>query len=407
MKHAFIAAFTVLILLIFASIARAAFWDVSRNSLYSDAITYLQEKEIVKGYADGTFKPNDHINRYDFLKIVIAYVYPKSVIDNCVIEDYRFADVPRGHWSEPYLCVAKRDGVVNGYANGMFGGDDLVRLSEAVKITLESLEIPLATGNFTEWYQPYLQTANSLSLLADISQDPLYKINRGEMALLVYRLRDTDSTSSATTMPTPVASSSPRSTPTNTSTTYKSVLATIFWAGEGSDASNGYITNVMSAWDDDWLNSFGGYDDPDDRCGSLPCKFTPKENPFYFALPYNDLDDNGERKSNAALVPWFEETKQLQTIIKNRWIEVVYSGNTCYGQWQDVGPYLEDDFEYVFGNAEPSNTFGLQAGIDLSPAMRDCLTMNDNEIVGWRFVDDNEVPTGPWKDIVTTSNVNW
>ncbi len=186
----------------------------------------------------------------------------------------------------------------------------------------------------------------------------------------------------------------------------KTVMTTLFWAGEGSTAENGYISNAQSYWDEQWGQHFGGIDDPESRCGYAPCAFTPKENAFYVALPYAEYNENGTAlKASASKIPWFG--KDTKPLIKNRWVEVTYQGKTCYGQWEDVGPYLEDDFSYVFGEAEPHNTFGLRAGLDISPALWDCLGMTDNAKTSWRFVDNAEVPAGPWTKTITTSGTTW
>jgi hypothetical protein len=183
--------------------------------------------------------------------------------------------------------------------------------------------------------------------------------------------------------------------------TYTRVMTTVFWVGEEANASNDFIANDASAWDGEWVTHYGGIDDPNDRCGFHPCGFTPKENPFYFALPYNDLDDRGRAKDSQNLVPWHDDTHSRGTILKNRWIEIVYEGAMCYAQWEDVGPNESDDFDYVFGDAKPRNTFGVRAGLDVSPAVRDCLGMQGNRETGWRFVEEGDVPEGPWKEIVT------
>ena len=78
------------------------------------------------------------------------------------------------------------------------------------------------------------------------------------------------------------------------------------------------------------------------------------------------------------------------------------SGITCYAQWQDVGPFENDDSDYVFGTAaQPKNIKGVRAGIDLSPAVRDCLKVGGIADVKWRHVERHEVPDGPWKKTVT------
>lgn len=182
---------------------------------------------------------------------------------------------------------------------------------------------------------------------------------------------------------------------------WKSATATVFWVGESATTENGYIHNDASAWDGEWRRRFGGVDDPDDRCGYSPCAFIPMENPFYVALPYNDRDDMGEEKQNARTVPWYATTT-ASSILKDRWVEVRAATTTCFAQWEDVGPFEEDDVVYVFGKAQvPKNQHGLKAGIDLSPALRDCLGVGGVSSVIWRHVETKSVPAGPWKDIVT------
>lgn len=187
---------------------------------------------------------------------------------------------------------------------------------------------------------------------------------------------------------------------------YKTSMTSFFWVGEEADAENDYISNSDSAWDSYWVERYGGVDSVYDRCGYRPCSFVPKENPFYFALPYNDLDFNDKKKEQATQIPWYEENKNKKSILKNRWIEINYGGKKCFAQWEDVGPNGEEDYDFVFGNAEPINKFGVKAGLDVSPAVRDCLEMKDNDYTSWRFVDDEQVEKGPWKETVTTGDVS-
>ena len=185
---------------------------------------------------------------------------------------------------------------------------------------------------------------------------------------------------------------------------HDNIITTIFWAGELPDASNAYISNVPSAWDEYWADHYGGYDDPDNRNGYYPAAFTPKENPFYVALPYNDLDANGNRKPTAGNCP---NTSSPISWCKNAWVKVTKGGKTAYAQWQDVGPLQEDDVNYVFGTARPANTWGAKAGLDVSPAVRDYLGLAGVDTTSWSFVPASSVPAGPWKNIVTTNLGGW
>lgn len=194
---------------------------------------------------------------------------------------------------------------------------------------------------------------------------------------------------------------------------HKNISVTFFWAGEEAGADNHDISNLPSAWDEEWVRHFGGVDDPRKRTADyFPAKFMPKENPFYFALPYNDFDGNGKRKKEvASLVPWVKTvsaaTKGETSILKNQWIRIMKGEKAAYAQWEDVGPFKEDDAAYVFGAAQPASKTNKRAGLDVSPAVHDVLGLSDVDTVDWQFVDEKDVPSGPWKKVVTTSQVYW
>jgi hypothetical protein len=183
-------------------------------------------------------------------------------------------------------------------------------------------------------------------------------------------------------------------------TNHKNIITTLFWVGEVGAEDNGHISNVPSAWNDNWSGHFGGVDDPNDRDGFFPKAFTPKENPFYFALPYNDFTSFYKRKESAKNIPWFDESKRGVSICKNRWIKITKDGVSAYAQWEDVGPFGEDDFDYVFGTAKPKNSKKSKAGLDISPSVRDYLGLKDVDRTDWEFVEFSQVPEGPWKQIV-------
>ena len=80
----------------------------------------------------------------------------------------------------------------------------------------------------------------------------------------------------------------------------RKVLATVFWIGENPTINNP-VSNHKSSWDPDWSANYGGTDCPEQRNGYLPAQFTPKQNPFYVALPYNDVT-MGKTKPEASKV---------------------------------------------------------------------------------------------------------
>jgi len=210
---------------------------------------------------------------------------------------------------------------------------------------------------------------------------------------------------------TTVASYSPPTTSANLVTAKKepkgnypwktNIITTVFYIGEG-DTPISRTTNEASAWDEDWRTSNGGSDSPNNRIGYTPAYHAARVNPFYVALPFNDLafPDKAHRWLPKG---WYRAPKDGKQVsaCKDHWVEIkteTGSGRSCYAQWEDVGPLSYDNAEYVFGSERPEGLGSNHAGLDVSPAVRDYLNLDADKkpVTRWRFVDAVDVPPGEW-----------
>ena len=180
------------------------------------------------------------------------------------------------------------------------------------------------------------------------------------------------------------------------------ITATSFYIGE-RPTKNNPTPNTASSWDSAWDDNYGGFDDPNParRCPRTyaPLAFTPQLNPFYVALPYNDIQQGGPKPEAPKVIPWYRRDKdgKYESVCRGTWVQIYYNGRYCFAQWEDCGPFVTDDWQYVFGNARPKNKANKGAGIDISPAVRDYLGIKGGTAnVHWRFVDFSLVPGGPW-----------
>jgi hypothetical protein len=182
----------------------------------------------------------------------------------------------------------------------------------------------------------------------------------------------------------------------------KEIVTTVFWIGEKPTANNP-VPNRSSSWDGNWTKNYGGFDDPEKshRRDFIPAKFTPRQNPFYCALPYNDKASTGHRPEAPRVVPWFKEAYQGPGVstCKGRWIAIRKGNKVAYAQWEDAGPFRTDHWQYVFGNERPKPNLNKGAGLDVSPAVRDYLGIDETDVTDWKFVDFSEVPPGPWSKL--------
>ncbi|RWR21365.1 hypothetical protein D8Y23_04185 [Microbacterium enclense] len=207
------------------------------------------------------------------------------------------------------------------------------------------------------------------------------------------------------------------------------IVATTFWVGEVFDPNAADGSQRISTYDSHWWESYGGCDGivRNGECRTeartaaddyFPTAMTPRENPFYLDLPYDDVNDAVGFAERGEVIPWAAEhpyaadvDDRTVSLMKNRWVVLRKGARLCYGQIQDAGPGEYRDAAYVFGSDDrrPDNARFNGAGLDVSPALNGCLGFTDldgqDDRVDWAFVDDDDVPDGPWTRIVTTSPV--
>ena len=108
-----------------ASPAKPAFTDTP-SEWYNKYINAAVEKGLMKGYPEGTFKPNAPITRAEF-------TYMISIIDKKDKGAVPFADV-KGHWAEDAIGREFAAGRIAGYPDGSFRPDANITRAEAAKI---------------------------------------------------------------------------------------------------------------------------------------------------------------------------------------------------------------------------------------------------------------------------------
>lgn len=97
LKTAFITVF-----LLIPVVAHANFSDVKVGDPNYDEINYLKDAGVIKGYDDGTFRPDAEITRAELVKLVLLNVgYDAS---DSVVRETKFTDVPSESWFAPYVA---------------------------------------------------------------------------------------------------------------------------------------------------------------------------------------------------------------------------------------------------------------------------------------------------------------
>ncbi|QQR83731.1 beta-propeller domain-containing protein [Candidatus Peregrinibacteria bacterium] len=159
------------------------FNDVSASSLNKEAIDYLKETNVIQGYGDSTFKPENRINRAEFIKIIIASKIQNPTGSQC------FSDV-KNEWYAPYICTAKRLGYIQGYPDGTFRPSEEINFAEASQIITKAFKIEELTSETNgEWFAGFVKALEEKRAIPSSVQYFDKELSRGEMAEMIWRLK--------------------------------------------------------------------------------------------------------------------------------------------------------------------------------------------------------------------------
>jgi len=179
------------------------FNDVDSSSPYFNALKMLKDGNIISGYPDGTFKPDNTINRAELAKIIVGAAFTPDDISMCMAYYSSqsstvvnlFSDVSvdmlsssvQPPWYLDYVCVGKHSGFIKGYPDGSFKPAQDINFVEAAKIIVGGFGEMVMPGD--PWYKAYVDELANKNAIPKTITTFNQKITRGEMAEIIYRMK--------------------------------------------------------------------------------------------------------------------------------------------------------------------------------------------------------------------------
>lgn len=111
-----------------------SFSDVSGKAWYAGYVKYLETFDILSGYTDGTFRPDNPITRAEFVAISVRFYKAYGIEVTEEVKKLAFTDVSGSYWAADYIDEAAANGWIVGYGNGTFGPDKPITRAEVVTI---------------------------------------------------------------------------------------------------------------------------------------------------------------------------------------------------------------------------------------------------------------------------------
>ncbi|MEJ8786016.1 S8 family serine peptidase [Peptoniphilus sp. HCN-40583] len=108
--------------------------DVSGTEWYGNSVARLHGLSILKGYNDGKLQPEGSMTRAELAAIMTRVLNLKA--DNA-----RFNDVKGSAWYNGYVGAVQNAGIIQGYPDGSFGGERTVTRAELVVIVNRAFKV--------------------------------------------------------------------------------------------------------------------------------------------------------------------------------------------------------------------------------------------------------------------------
>ena len=168
--------------------AGAAFTDQSSIKVDSKVIDTLTEKNVIKGFEDGSFQPDKLVTRAQMAKMMFvlrtgsddASYYAKDMTDT-------FADTA-GTWSNGYVKYCQAYGIVSGKSSTVFAPNASVTTAEAAKMLLVYSGVDAAQSGLTgsQWKANTMKLADQDGLLKGVEADIDAPLPRQYAAQMIY-----------------------------------------------------------------------------------------------------------------------------------------------------------------------------------------------------------------------------
>ncbi len=182
--------------------------DLKGHWAEKEVYTLITE-DIIAGYNDGSFKPNNSITRAEFCKLVIDTLVKYEVISYSN-KTNTFADVPASEWFSKYVETAYEYDIVSGVGDNKFEPKNPVTREQMSKIlvnvycqlfdiSFSEISNPAITSltfrdynKISSWALPYVSGAYNVGLMqgSDGNFNPAKPTTRAEAATAIFRLFD-------------------------------------------------------------------------------------------------------------------------------------------------------------------------------------------------------------------------
>ncbi|WP_309121650.1 S-layer homology domain-containing protein [Paenibacillus sp.] len=174
---------------------QAAFNDI-RGHWAEEEIVRLQDRQLISGYEDGSFRPDRSVTRAELATVTVRVSGVEAEEDL----EAGFTDVAANHWAASSISAAKRLNIVSGYPDGSFRPNAFITRAEAAVLfdrvfRLEAAQAPASFADVqkSHWAADSIAGAFAKGIVRGDESGlfrPEQSLSRAEFASMLLRALD-------------------------------------------------------------------------------------------------------------------------------------------------------------------------------------------------------------------------
>lgn len=176
----------------FAALA-VDFPDVEATASYYQAVQELSALDVISGFEDGTFKPDELVTRAQITKMIVDALGKKKVAESAQNVATKFADVAAGeggHWANGYISTGVASGFISGHSDTQFAPDDNVTFVQAQKMLVAALGYDALAQQNGGWPSGYTTYASQKGITKGVTALAEDQLTRAQVAQMIDNAMD-------------------------------------------------------------------------------------------------------------------------------------------------------------------------------------------------------------------------
>jgi len=165
------------------------FTDVTKQDANYIFIKYINQREIINGYPDGSYHPQEGISRAQAAVIICKAAGLQTSVEG----SSEFKDVSASHWAAQYINASSKAGYLKGFPDGNFSPDDKLTRAQAISLIMrlctqkDQAALPILNDMASEhWAAGPMGTAIALGMIVPSADGkniyPDAEMSRGNLA---------------------------------------------------------------------------------------------------------------------------------------------------------------------------------------------------------------------------------